>query len=194
MSQSWAMMLAEPIRVIVDSGPRSPWYEDPGFWAVFVPLLVAAATLWHTQRQVLAKRDGERRDHLAVEYGRALADAVAWLEMPYRVARRTSNSPETLAALVEKFHALQERIEHNLRWLQLDSRAVGDAYEQLVASVKRNAEDDIQAAWERDPITEPAAMNIGSIFTANVDAERDAYVAAVRTHLDMLDGRKKGTR
>lgn len=112
MSQHGAMMLAEPIRVIVDAGPRASWYQDPGFWAVFVPLLVAAATLWHSQRQSLAKRDGERRDRLAVEYGRALADAIAWLEMPYRVARRTSNSPETLAALVDKHHALQERIEH----------------------------------------------------------------------------------
>ena len=187
MNQDWVIKLAEPIRVVVNSGPGTPWYKNPGFWAVFVPLIVAAATLWHTQRVSLASRRAERRDRLAAEYGRALADAISWTEMPYRIARRTSDNPDVLSALVQQFHGLQERIEHNLRWLQLDSKAVGDAYEKLVVALKRNTEDDIDAAWEREPITTAAGMNIGPISKIDVSAERDVYLAAVQAHLDSLD-------
>lgn len=183
----WAVVLNEPIRAVVDSGPSAPWYEKAEFWALLVPLAVAVFVAWRAQRDWVARRAAERRDALAAEYGRALADAIAWTELPYRVARRTSDSPETLAAIVGKFHDLQERLEHNLRWLQLDSQTVGVAYEQLVSLVKRKAEDDIRAAWRRDPITTGEGMNIGAISRVDVSAERDMFLAAVRAHLDELD-------
>lgn len=191
---NWAFTLTEPIRVIVDSGPSAPWYEKTEFWAVLVPLLVALLAAWRAKREWFTRRDAERRDGLAAEYARALADAIAWTELPYRVARRTSDSSETLAGIVAKFHDLQERLEHNLRWLQLDSEAVGAAYEELVRSVKRKTEDDIRSAWERDPITTGRGMNIGAISKVDVSAETDLYLAAVRTRLEKLDPPRRDQR
>lgn len=186
---NWLIAATEPIRVVVDSGPSAPWYEKAEFWALLIPLLVAVATLWHAQRQALAKREAERRDRLAAEYGRALADAIAWTEMPYRITRRTSDSPEVLASLVQQSHALQERLEHNASWLLLDSEPAGLAYKALVASVKQKAEGDIHAAWERRPITTAVGMNLPPEAMSKVDvsAERAAYITAVRAHLDSLD-------
>jgi hypothetical protein len=188
------VVLQEPIRVVVDHGPGASWYDKPEFWAVLVPLLVAAFVAWRAQRQWLAQRAAAQRDALTAAYARALADAIAWTELPYRVARRTSDTPETLAVLVDRFHDLQERIEHHLRWLQLDSASVGAAYEQLVKSVKSRTESDIRAAWQRPPITTAAGMNIGPVSTIDISDEREKFMAAVRAHLNELERPRRRRR
>lgn len=179
-----------PIRVVVDNGPSAPWYEDPTFLGLFIPLAVAVIAAWAAHRQNLHKQADARRDRLTSEYGHALADVLAWAELPYRIARRTSDTPEALAQLASRFHGLQERIEHHLRWLQLDSAAVGTAYKQLVDTVKRKAEADIAKAWIRPPVTTAAGMVLGGeIASVDVTAECEAYTAAVEAHLDDLNPR-----
>jgi hypothetical protein len=180
--------VGEPLRVIVEKDDRVPFWRDPPYLALLVSLVVVAVTVWAASREALRSRAMQRRHELARCYGDALADALAWCELPYRVARRTSDAPETLADLADKFHQLQERIEHHRRWLQLESDSVCAAYAALVAGVKERARGPIAAAWRRPPIGVAADMvfDVEDAFRVDVEDECKRYVELVCTELDQL--------
>lgn len=177
------------VHVVVDDQPGGSAWQDPAFLGLLVTLLAALITAWVTLRRAKKDRNAARRSALAAQYSAALADALAWRELPYRVARRTGDDAETLGKLTDAFHELQERIEHHRQWTQLEAPAVGDTYANLVDTLRRRADDAIKFAWtQRAAITKPEDMVFGDVpeLVVNVDAECAAYVAAVKTELDKL--------
>lgn len=120
----------------------------------------------------------ERRRRLASE---ALSAALLWLEIPYRVRRRTDDSTVTRADLAQRIHDLHERHIFHKSWLQVEIPKAHAPYEALVNAVKRQAGEHIQGAWRSHPIERPEDMNVGLLFEADVSSEIEDYVQAVRS-------------
>lgn len=119
----------------------------------------------------------ERKRRLASE---ALSVALLWLEIPYRVRRRTDNNPATLSDLAERIHRLQERQVFHTSWLQVEIPDAHAPYVALLKAVKQQVREYIQAAWRSDPAERPEDMNVGPLFQADVTSEIEGYVQAIR--------------
>lgn len=177
------------VHVVIDDQPSSPVWADAAYLGLLVTLAAALITAWVTLWAAKKARNATRRSALAAQYGAALADALAWRELPYRVARRSGDDAATLGKLADGFHELHERIEHHRQWTRLESPAVGDTYANLLDTLRRRADDAIKFAWtQRSAITKPEHMVLGDVpeLVVNVDAECAAYVEAVKAELDKL--------
>ena len=93
----------------------------------------------------------------------AIADALQWLEIPYRIRRRVDDQPETIAAITGHIHGLQESILFHLSWLRVELPAAHDEYHQLVTAVKTGTGKVIQESWESAPAHDPKNQNLGPI-------------------------------
>ncbi len=144
--------------------------------AVIAAIIAAAITflafLGDRYREALA-----RRGKLAAE---ALSDALLWLEIPYRVRRRTDNNAATLSDLAERIHRLQERQVFHTSWLQVEIPDAHAPYVALLKAVKQQVREYIQAAWRSDPAERPEDMNVGPLYQADVTSEIEGYVQAIR--------------
>jgi len=118
------------------------------------------------------------------ECARAIADALAWLELPYRIRRRQDDSGETLAALAQRLHDLHERLLFHENWLRVELPGAEEKYRALVGAVKLAAVQALQEAWTSPPVSEPAGMNIGDL-----QVETEHVDSAVRAFSDELKRR-----
>lgn len=126
-----------------------------------------------------------RRTRRMAVYSEALRAAVAWQESLYRVRRRPNDGTGD-AALVERFHDLQEQLAYHLAWLQLEDEGLADEYRALVDAVKKQTQDPIRAAWTdrnrprgADPI--PADQ-----FQPDTEIEQAAFLQACRIRLSVV--------
>ena len=94
----------------------------------------------------------------------ALSDALLWIEMPYRVARRTSDDAAALERLASAIHALQERHTFNRAWLQVEIPVAYEPYCELLDDIKAQCGAHLIDAWKRPPVSKAAEMNIGGIY------------------------------
>ena len=106
--------------------------------------------------------------HAAVERKRrasaeAIADALSWLELPFRIRRRTSDNPETLGALAERVHHLQERLLFHENWLRIEVPRAYPKYQKLVRGVKEVVSPFLEEAWNTSPIKGASSMNVGDL-------------------------------
>jgi hypothetical protein len=93
-------------------------------------------------------------------YAGAVRTLIARVEYSYRVRRRVSDAPETLAALTERGHDLQEQLAACRTWVAAEHPAVGKVYEQVLASIDSAVNPCTSKAWTLSPITNPADMNL----------------------------------
>lgn len=113
----------------------------------------------------------------------AVADALAWLELPYRVCRRVDDSTETLRDLAERIHGLQERLLFDENWLRIEVPGVYDEYGKLVDAVKKCARVPLQEAWAAPGVWEASRMNVGDLGLASVEPEVRAFAEKVKAQL-----------
>lgn len=129
-----------------------------GFGGIVVALVLAIvghAITSHLDRAAAI------RDERRVRYAEAVSTLVAWAEFPYRVRRRTSNTPETLADLASIGHDLQEKLARHESWIAADDPTVAIAY--LVARGKLGSAvaEALETAWRSSPIGDAAEMVLG---------------------------------
>jgi hypothetical protein len=141
--------------------------------AAAIAAMVAVAVYVLGQRQASRQR---KREACA----KALSDALAWLELPYRIRRRPDDSGSTLAGLAGSMHQLQERLLYHQNWLRIEVPDASDAYEALVKAVKDTAEKQIQEAWTMPPASKPENMSVGDLGLASVEAQSQAFADATR--------------
>jgi hypothetical protein len=141
-----------------------------GGFAVLLAVLKAIGWL------VSAPRD-RRRDL----YGRAYQDAMAWLEMLYRIRRRPQDGSGD-RELIGRFHELQERIDYHRGWLGSESRFLAHSYCRLVEAIKHQCEPLIVQAWASAPRAPGTPAPEGEQH-ASVEAESLRFLSDVRMQL-----------
>jgi hypothetical protein len=163
----------------------APWWQSAALVAVAASVCLGFLSAFVTSRENRKQRAATMRTELHDRYGTALSLALAWIEVPFRIARRTSDDPATISTLAERVHDLQEQIDHNCRWLAFESPLVGDAYQALVAATKIQVGPHIKSAWRNAPAAAPADQILdGNPFPVQVEDECAAFLAASRAHLD----------
>lgn len=129
-----------------------------GFWGVVLALVVAIIAHAITSH---LDRAAARRDERRVRYAEAVSTLVAWAEFPYRVRRRTSDTPETLAGLTSIGHDLQEKLACHEAWIAGDDPTVAVAYLQARDKLAPVVAEALENAWTSPPISDPAEMVLG---------------------------------
>ena len=100
----------------------------------------------------------ERKRILCAE---AISDALQWLELPYRIRRRTGNADETLASLAKRINHLRERLQFHEKWLRIEMPKSLTSYKCLVKEVMTAARPAIEEAWNACPVESATDMNLG---------------------------------
>ena len=120
----------------------------------------------------------ERKRTLCAE---AIADALKWLELPYRIRRRPDNTPQTLTALGDRINDLRERLQFHEKWLRIEIPRSVASYQRLVEEVMAAARQEIEDAWTASPAESSSDMNIGqlSIIRDRVDAAVEDFSSEV---------------
>ena len=94
-------------------------------------------------------------------YAAAVQTLFAWAEYPYRIRRRTSDSPEELSSLAERGHDLQEKLRWYESWITTESRWLGSVYSQVVRDVGQHVGPAASEAWGSPAITTAQEMVLG---------------------------------
>ena len=144
--------------------------------AASLPALAAVLIYVLSQRQVAL----ERKRRACAE---AISDALSWLELPYRIRRRTDDTDDTLRSLAERIHNLQERLLFHENWLRVEIPQTSQQYRDLVQRVKKKAGPAMQDAWKASPVASANAMNIGDLGMGSVDNLVLAFTERVRSQL-----------
>lgn len=131
----------------------SPWFE-----VAIASLPVAGAIV-----VAFVPRWAEVRERRRTRYAEAVQALVAWAEVPYRVARRLDDDPETLADLVTLGHDLQQELAFHQAWVSTESKAVGQLYGDVANAMRSAVGPAIQAAWTKPPVSRPEDMNMGDL-------------------------------
>ena len=137
---------------------------------------VASAVLAYLMGQ--RRTSVERKRTLCAE---AIADALQWLELPYRIRRRPDNTPQTLTALGDRINDLRERLQFHEKWLRIEIPQSVTSYQRLVEEVIVAAGQEIENAWNASPAQSANDMNVGhlSITRDRVDAAVEDFSAEV---------------
>jgi hypothetical protein len=143
--------------------------------AIVIAVLTAALT---TTATVLINRASEAANRRRDRYAEAVTTLVAWIEYPYRVRRRTDDKPETLAALVERGHDLQERLACHHAWITTEDADTATVYQAARAAIGQLVGPAIREAWDSTPAATAADMNLGDWGPAPACATHVADVEA----------------
>lgn len=181
----------ELLRVVVQNEGSSIW-ANLAFWGLLVPVALALLAAYFNSYENRKQAAFRHRSDLTQRYGDALAAAMAWQEVPYRIARRPSDDTAIVAALVEHIHRLQEQIQHHRRWLGFESPIVGDSYAALVDEVKAQADNAIKEAWRGKPAVEARDQVLASPPPAiDVAAQCEAFFTAAQEHINKITAVRK---
>lgn len=151
-----------------DVGPNWPWWlKLAGAIAV---VLLGSSALTATFGAFRADAAARRTQYTAA--ARALT---SWTEYPYRIRRRTSDLQETLAALAERGHDLQETLADRQAWCAAEHEVLGGLFAHLRAELSTTVGPAIEAAWTSPPVTTAAGMHLGPSFVVQ---SRSAEVRA----------------
>lgn len=133
--------------------------QTPSWWPWVAAVLgssvlggLITATLGNVRTAAEARRDG---------YARAVRTLIARGEYPYRIRRRASDDAETLTALAERGHDIQEQLAACRTWVNAENRTLGVIYDDVLARLDAALKPAAQDAWAQPPITTGAAMALG---------------------------------
>lgn len=151
-------------------------------WAILiVGVLTAVASVWAYILQSKATRKAQER----LLFAQAFAAVTSWKELPYRVARRTDDSPESHKALIDEFHRLQLELEQHLAWVQVADHEIGRKFDRLVKETKRQCSPHFEAAWAQEP---QGSAPLGEKYSIDVNGLKSNYLRAVRKRLRIRPG------
>lgn len=128
---------------------------------VLVPLILTTSLITAVTSKVL-DRASHRNDRVRSGYADATRALVAFGELPYRIRRRTSDDPETLAVLVTRGHDLQETLACNQGWVAGENSVMLKVYLALLSELRAEVGEAANTAWTAPPITHPSDMTLGA--------------------------------
>jgi hypothetical protein len=175
-----------------DQSPRSASTAgtDPLTAALLSGALLAALVGAAVNAYLAHRRHREEeRSRIRTICAEALEAAAAYKEFPYAIRRRRADQPEAeRIRLSDEMRHVQTRLTYYSTWMRGESASLADAYDSLVANLRRVAGGACHDAWLADPISADSQMNVqpGVIDLTDLKQYEDAYVTAVQDHLDRV--------
>lgn len=136
-------------------------------WAILIVGSIAGvgSLVVYSLRSAADMRSDERK--LLAE---AYATVVLWREIPYRIARRLDDAPETIRPLIDEFHELQCDLIQHQAWITITDESLGRSYRALVDETKRLTAPCISKAWEDGPQGRESLGNRFDIVLGGIDS------------------------
>jgi hypothetical protein len=130
-------------------------------WAdkLAIPILLAVISIIVT---AALARSSEATNRRRDGYAAAVTTLVAWIEFPYRVRRRTSDSPEELARLANLGHDLQERLSCHATWIASECEWLGRRYSATRDGITAAVGPASIEAWRSAAVTTAGDMVLGN--------------------------------
>ena len=148
-------------------GDLAKWVTDLP-WPAIVTLVLGSSLVTLVVGKLMdrgASAASARREG----YARAARALVAWHEYPYRIRRRTSDDADTLAALANVGHDLQEELAAVHAWVVADAPWVAEVFANVRKGLDSKVGSCCKEAWEAGRVNGPAGMNLGGWGPAGAD-------------------------
>lgn len=153
---------------------------------LLIPMLAIAATVLIAVWTYRHQQQDKHRDTLRDLFSKSLRAVADYQELPYLVRRRSDISPMTPAELARHASDVQSRLDFYIVRLQLESHALGEAYEALVRATRQEAGAHISEAWQQGRLTGDSDMPLKARYPRdNADGERNACLEVMRDHLSL---------
>lgn len=154
-------------------------------------LLLSGAMLAAIVNIVLTRRRSleEERNRIRTTCAEAFEVVAAYKEFPYAIRRRRKDvACEERVRLSDELRHTQARLSYFTAWMRGEDAALAAAFDDLVSNLRRIAGAACHDAWLAPAADSDAAMNFrqGVVDLSGLTPSEDAYIAAVKTHLDEL--------
>jgi metal-dependent amidase/aminoacylase/carboxypeptidase family protein len=153
--------------------------------AFLAALVTASINIWLARR---ASRE-EERNRVRTAFAEAFAAYSTYKEFPYAIRRRRADVPgEERGRLSEELRKIQADLAYHLAWTAAESKAVGEAYANLVQEMRAIAGAAMHEAWKAEPTNADNEMNIpvSVIDLRSLAPHEHAYMDAAEAHLRRL--------
>jgi hypothetical protein len=149
------------VTLLLAAGTVTPFTEKVTV-PVLIGLLGLAGVVITAAVSAISGRWAQATNRRRDAYAAAVKTMVAWAEYPYRIRRRTSDTPDELARLVGIGHDLQEQLRCHQTWITTESRWVAGIYREAMTAIAARVGPACNDAWASPPITTSADMNLGN--------------------------------
>jgi hypothetical protein len=112
----------------------------------------------------LIAQHSARRERKAKFFAEALLAVKDFEELPYRIARRSDDSPQTRERLGFLINDAYVKVSFYQAWLQIDSPIVAGAYLLLSRRAARFGQIQQQHAWASQIITNSKDTDLGNRY------------------------------
>lgn len=157
-----------------------------GEQALLIAGMAGTATLLAALIAAIAAYLASKRDRRRLLYGEAFKAALGWVELLYRVRRRSGKNDDNIVA---SFHTLQESLTYYEGWIASESKYMARSYRRLVKAVKDQTESPITAAWD-EPIRPRPGIARSDEEHPDLRIEGDVFMRDVRAYLSPWQLRK----
>jgi hypothetical protein len=151
----------------------------------WIPLIVAVIAASTALTGYLLNNTINRRIEKARYYAEALNAVEKYGALPYIFKRRHDSSKETRAELAEILTDVQADLRFYQRWLELDSPAVGAAYNHLIDKMREKNGEYRRQALSSLPAKEDKDIEI-TPYDYNAKVEQDYCIAVMRQELKLF--------
>ena len=159
----------------------------------WIPLIVATIAAGTALTGYLANNSINRRAEKARYYAEALNAVEKYGALPYIFKRRHDSSKETRAELANMITDIQATLRFYQGWLELDSPAVGAAYNCLVDKMRERNREYRKEALSSPPAKEDKDIEVAP-YDYNAKAEQDHCIAVMREELRLFKRTSCGNR
>ena len=129
--------------------------------AIIVAAIMAAVSIATLAINAWLSGHRERKNRQRDVFSRAFMATVAYEEFPYAVRRRRTSVPEDERIRIStELGKIQQDISYYSVWLSTESRHVAEAYETLIAKMRKVAGQEIHNAWGAQPIESDTEMSM----------------------------------
>jgi len=139
------------------AGSTDPWWADLISSALLAAAVAAFVSVYLARRRSRAEELARIR-LLMAEALQAVADCK---EFPYAIRRRRHDAAaEERVRISDELRQVQARLSYYAAWMRTEDQSLGRSYGKLVAKVREVAGGACRDAWNAEPITTDAEMNI----------------------------------
>jgi hypothetical protein len=155
----------------------------------WIPLIVAVIAAATALTGYLVNGAISRRLERARYYADALTAVEKYRQVPFTYKRRHNGTPETRAELANMLGDVQVTLAFYRRWLELDSPAVGAAYNRLVDKVRLKNREFRKDALSSPPVKDDVDIEIGTPYKFDSRPEQDECTLLMRRELKLFKWR-----